>query len=66
MIIVRTIQNMSYCSEKFWYGENKLNLDINEKSGIHIIIPEDEIEEIIFNAKKYSDINAFFREVSNA
>ena len=66
MIIVRTIQNMSYCSERFWYKENKLSLDINEKSGIYVIIPEEEIQEIIFKAKKYTDIRFFLEEVYNA
>lgn len=59
MIIFRTIQHLSYFSTNFLVFEHNFKAMIHQRLGIYVIIPQNEVEEIIYKNKSYLDVNKF-------
>lgn len=59
MIIFRTIQHLSYYGINFLVFEHTFKALINERLGIYVTIPQNEVEEIIYKNNSYLDINKF-------
>lgn len=52
LLIIRTIQNLSYSGKSISVSDKGIELCVNDKSKIHYFFPNKEIQSVFWNGKK--------------
>lgn len=52
LLIIRTIQNLSYSGKLIAVSENGIEVCINEKVGIHYFFPSGEVSSVFWRGDK--------------